>query len=394
MASVKKRSTAKGEPRYDVRVRVRDGTVRNRTFLTRVDARRYAATSEADKLRGNWTDPRGSARTFGEVAAEWLDSNPAKRSSSYARDESVLRVHLMPELGPRPLGTITSADARKLVAKWSADLAPRTVERNYGVLRAVLAYAVDAEMLGSTPLRRVKLPRPEVVMRATLTPDQLHALAESIGPDWSAMVYLAALLGLRWGECAGLRVGRLDLLAAELTIAEQVTRGRKGAPSLGPPKSWAGNRVLALPAPLVAAIAEHLTRRGLTGADTNEFVFADSKAGPLRYEHWRRRVWHPAVQAAGLDHLNGSEGRCALQFHDLRRTNATALVRELVDLKTAQARLGHSDPRLTLAVYAQASSEADRDASDRLAARFFGASRDVRAMQSSSLSEPTRAHAR
>ena len=138
VASVKKRSTTRGL-RYDVRVRVPDGTVRTRTFRTRRDADRHAATAEADKLRGNWTDPRGSARTFGEVAAEWLESNPAKRSSSYARDESVLRVHLVPELGARPLGTITSTDARKLVATWSVVRAPRTVERNYGVLRAVLA---------------------------------------------------------------------------------------------------------------------------------------------------------------------------------------------------------------------------------------------------------------
>ena len=37
-----------------------------------------------------------------------------------------------------------------------------------------------------------------------------------------------------------------------------------------------------------------------------------------------------------------------------------------IDLTTAQTRLGHSDPRLTLAVYAQATSAADRDAADRV----------------------------
>jgi integrase len=40
-------------------------------------------------------------------------------------------------------------------------------------------------------------------------------------------------------------------------------------------------------------------------------------------------------------------------------------------VKTAQARLGHTDPRLTLAVYAQATTEADRDAADRLGERFL-----------------------
>jgi hypothetical protein len=46
------------------------------------------------------------------------------------------------------------------------------------------------------------------------------------------------------------------------------------------------------------------------------------------------------------------------------------MVAEGVDLKTAQTRFGHSDLRLTLAVYAQATTEADRQAADNLASRF------------------------
>ena len=43
-----------------------------------------------------------------------------------------------------------------------------------------------------------------------------------------------------------------------------------------------------------------------------------------------------------------------------------------MDIKTAQSRLGHADLRLTLALYAQAVGEADRDAAARLDERFFG----------------------
>jgi integrase len=93
-------------------------------------------------------------------------------------------------------------------------------------------------------------------------------------------------------------------------------------------------------------------------------VFVSPDGGPLDYGNWRRRVWLPACRAVGLD---------GLVFHDLRRANATGLVAEGVDVKTAQARLGQSDPRMTLAIYAQATSDADRAAADRLAARFLTA---------------------
>jgi integrase len=43
----------------------------------------------------------------------------------------------------------------------------------------------------------------------------------------------------------------------------------------------------------------------------------------------------------------------------------------MVDIKTAQIRLGHSDPRLTLAIYAQATREGDEEAASRLGGRFM-----------------------
>ena len=83
----------------------------------------------------------------------------------------------------------------------------------------------------------------------------------------------------------------------------------------------------------------------------------------MRYSNWRRRVWLPAVAAAG----------CAgAGFHDLRRLNATTLVVEGIDVKTAQTRLGHADPRTTLAVYASAPASIDRAAADVIGERFFG----------------------
>src|SRR2546430_13611240 len=142
----------------------------------------------------------------------------------------------------------------------------------------------------------------------------------------------------------------------------------------GRPKPDAGRRPLAAPEPLMAMLAGILARRGLTGADSDAYVFASPDGEPLEYSNFRYRRWLPACEAAGIK---------GLQFHDLRRANATGLVAEGVDLKTAQSRLGHSDPRLTLAIYAQKTTEGDRHAADLLGSRFMGkahASRGPRAM--------------
>ena len=49
-------------------------------------------------------------------------------------------------------------------------------------------------------------------------------------------------------------------------------------------------------------------------------------------------------------------------------------------MKTAQLRLGHSDPRLTLALYAQAVEGADRRAAESLGEQFFGTSKPIAAI--------------
>jgi len=67
MAQVTARRTAKGETRYDVRTRI-DGRVVSRTFRRRKDAAAYAATVEADKLRGAVVDPRHARVTVEDGA--------------------------------------------------------------------------------------------------------------------------------------------------------------------------------------------------------------------------------------------------------------------------------------------------------------------------------------
>lgn len=76
------------------------------------------------------------------------------------------------------------------------------------------------------------------------------------------MVYLGAF-GLRWGEVAGLRVDRLDLLRQTITIDGQRTRGLHGEMIDANPKTKAGR--LARPKrPLATPSAS--ARRSTSGA--------------------------------------------------------------------------------------------------------------------------------
>ena len=79
--------------------------------------------------------------------------------------------------------------------------------------------------------------------------------------------------------------------------------------------------------------------------------------GTANFERW----WRSFRTGAGFPDL---------RYHELRHTQATQLLAQGVDVKTVQARLGHSDASLTLNWYAHAVPENDRAAADRLGELF------------------------
>ena len=345
-----------GRKVYDVRLRAPDGREYCRTFETKREAQAYEADERSARRRGGWIDPRGPATPLETLSQRWLASNPAKRPRTFERDRQII-TGVLEVLGPgRAIGSVNRADVQRLVDLWRTRFAPSTVRRMYSTLRAMFNYAESAELIVRSPCRDIRLPAAELVDRPALDADQLGAVADGLG-DHATMLWLGAVLGLRWGEVAGLTVASLDFLHSEITITAQMGRDRR----LSVPKSTAGTRRLAAPAWLLDDLAALLASRGLTGRDAGALVFVNQSGGPLNYTAWRRIRWARACQTAGLP---------TLRFHDLRSVAASAMLAEGVDVKTAQHRLGHANATLTMQIYARASAEADRRAADAVGERF------------------------
>jgi integrase len=360
MAHIVKRTTERGENRYDVRTRI-GGRVVTRTFKRRKDADAYATTLESDKLRGVVIDPRRSGTPFQDVAAGWMDSTATKRGSSVARDRSIIDQHLLPALGSRQVGSITKEDLQTLVDGCKDKQAPSTIGRQYSALRALFSWAEESEYIARTPCRDIRLPSVRLVDRPELSAKQLTALGKALGPDQAVMMWVGAALGLRWAECAGLTADRVDFSAQTITVNQQLSRSG----SLVVPKSAASNRTVAAPKWLVTDLSNLARRRGI-GRDSDSLLFVRTDGGALNYMNWRIRTWVPACERAGLP---------GLKFHDLRSLAASYMIAAGVDVKTAQTRLGHSSPQVTLGIYARATAENDRLAADAIGAMVRPASR-------------------
>ena len=138
---------------------------------------------------------------------------------------------------------------------------------------------------------------------ATLA-SRIRVLADAIGDAWRSLVLVGCYGGLRIGELLGLRVPRVDLLRAQVDVAEIVT-DVAGHLYTGPPKTRAGRRTVQLPRFVVDELAEQL------GSRSDGLVWPNKNGDHLRVTSWRRRAWAPAVAAAGL---------APLRYHDMRHT--------------------------------------------------------------------------
>lgn len=345
------------------RVRYRDPGGRRiaapASFGTKADANAFLATVHADLARGQYLDPRAGRLTVAQWAERWLDRS-GKRPATVARDRQGIAVFL-PSLGTATLGGLSPADIQAAVDRRARQASPATVTRDFAALRAMLNSAVDADMIGRSPARKVALPRIIRPERRTLTPEQLHKLVHEVPGHYQTLVLTAGVLGLAWEETIALRVRDVDFTRRTITVAQTVEELAGHLAIVPEGKRPARLRTMAVPAFLLDYIGRHLTtyRAAVTG-DPDALIFVGPKGGVLR-RRFGERILRPATVRANLD---------GLTFHGLRHAATSSLVDVGVHPRVMAARIGHGTVKTTMEVYARASNSADHEAAALLQQRF------------------------
>jgi integrase len=348
MASIHKQPNG----RWKVRYRTPDGKDRAKRFALKVDAQRFANGIETDKARGIFVDPRAGRITFAEWHKRWTDSTVDLRASTRARDDSYARNHVLPRFGKRALASIDHLDVVEWIAELSASgKAPATVHKCHQILAKCLRAAVRARLIPFNPCDGVALPRVERQEMRFLDPQQLAGLAETINPRYRAFVLLGGYGGLRLGEMLGLRRERVDLLRRRVDVAEILVEVR-GRITYGPPKTSAGRRTVPLPRVVAEALQETLE-----SVEPGGLVFTSPEGKPARASQLRRRVWAPAVRAAGLE---------PLRIHDLRHSAVAFWIAAGASPKEIALRAGHTSVSVVLDRYGHLLPGSEKRTTDAL----------------------------
>ena len=331
-----------------------------RTFPTKGDASKFLAAVQTDLDRRSFLNPEGSRITVSEWVDEWL-GRPGKRPSSLYRDRQAFRVFL-PVFGSMFLVDVSAHAVQAAVDARARVVAPGTVRRDFASLKAVFNAAVDLDLIERSPTRRIKLPATFPPEREAFGPADVAKLTQEIPPPYRALVLVAAVLGLRWGEAVALRVCDIDFAGATVTVAQTVEELAGHVRLVPYGKTRTSLRSMTVPRFILEALAAHLATHRPPDHDAEDLVFVGPKGAILR-RNFVRRILQPAAERAGLPK--------SLTFHMLRHVALSSMAEAGLPYSVTQARAGHATARMTMEVYSHRSSAADHAAADMLES-FFG----------------------
>jgi len=199
----------------------------------------------------------------------------------------------------------------------------RTSARKLASIRAAYRFFVRTGAVETDPAAALRSPKMARGLPGVLSIPEVTALIEAPDGTDAAGLRDRALMetlyssGIRAAECAGLRIGQLDLAGGTMTVL-----GKRNK-----------ERVAYLGKCAVGAITAYLATRHELGAPGHDRVFVNARGGPLTTRSIQRIIERYVRQA--LPHHRD------VSPHTLRHTFATHLLDAGADLRVVQELLGH-----------------------------------------------------
>lgn len=243
---------------------------------------------------------------------------------SWETDESMIRNHLVPALGDRPMGSIIAPDVARLVESMrSRGYAAGTCNRALVLMRYGYTLALRWRLDGvdQNPAKELKNLKEDNRIERYLTSEQMARLVDAVSrsenPLLGAIVPFLICTGARKREV-------LDAKWEDVDWRRRLWRI---------PKTKSGK---IRHVPLSAGALRILQRVQTQFTLASGYVFANPATGrPFESIYYS---WNTARSRAGLPEL---------RIHDLRHSFASFLVNAGRSLYEVQALLGHSDIRTT-----------------------------------------------
>jgi integrase len=306
---------------------------------------------------------------------QWIEAGAPGRKKkrvgqrTLERYEELLRVHVKPKLGARPLQKLRATEIDELYGELEAKMAPMTLHHVHVTFNSCLSTAERKGLLIANPMKRAEqVPSPgESDHGIALDEAELATVVSGFraSPAMYPIVALDAAAGPRRNEILAFRWIDLDVEKKSLRVERALEVTKKFGVRYKPPKTARGLRTIALDdgtlAMLLREKEKHLRIRvGVPdGADVDlslvrlpddALMFPNVPAAGEEFSFATPR--NPRNFTKEFARRAALLGFPELRFHDLRGTHATLLLDRGVPVHIVAERIG-DDPAVLLRNYAK-----------------------------------------
>lgn len=281
------------------------------------------------------------------------------KESSYQRYESLIHLHILPQLGGILFSSLTASILSNYVqtllkngrTNGTGGLSEKSVCDIMCIVFSAIRLAGKLYNISVEPLFDVKLPPVREKHIDTLGNSEYEILTRCVLEtfDVYGMAYLLALnLGLRLGEVCGLMWSDLNCTEYLITINRTTTRikiGNRTQLIVQPPKTENSVRTIPVPVELLSLL---MKLKGNCSEDA--YILSGSRTAPKE----------PRTLQAHFKQFLKDHGLRDIHFHTLRHTFATRWIESGYDLKTLSEILGHKNIKTTMK-YVHPSMQYKRD---------------------------------
>lgn len=367
--SIREIKTKNGDIHYQITVEgERDPLTgkRNRTYKN-VKGSKREANSVMHRMitemeQGKVT--RKTNKSIGEWMDEWVSTYlPNAEETTIIGYKTKIRCYIKPALGDIQIKSLRAEHVQKMINDMhSRGLSPKNIRDTFNNINAAMKKAVATHLIPYNPCEGVALPKLKKYRAKVYSPDMIHTLLEAVtGTDMYLPILLLVTVGLRRGELLALRWSDIDFDRNLLKVRNNMVCGENGY-IIKSPKSEAGIRDIHIGDDVANALKsareQYLRDKAKYGKGFQDlnFIIRQNDGSPISPNAMTRK-WRRFIESNDLP---------SIRLHDLRHSNATALIQAGVSPKVVQQRLGHADVNITLNTYTHVLPDMDIAAAEKL----------------------------
>ncbi len=344
--------------------------------------RKRDATDELTRILGQLRDGvyvQPTRQTLAQYFDQWAEGAAVNlRDATLDKYRRDFDRYLRRRIGGTPLQKLTPSRLNALYAELLREggrdgrsLSATTVAHVHALLNKVLSDAVDEGAVVRNVAQSAKppkMPRPADRELTVWSPEEIRRFLAGVADDRLAALWrVYAVTGCRRGEALGMKWSDLDLDAGRWAVSRSIG-ATNGRPTVTPPKTATGRRVVALDATTVAALREHrktqLEDRMAAGAGYVDegWVFCHEDGRPL----------HPNVVTKRFVRTIKRLGLPRIRLHDLRHSAVSAMLAAGTSTKAVAERVGHASTSFTMDTYASVLPHVQDSAAAQIASAIDG----------------------